>query len=517
MVDTAHLDGSLSGAAHSAVGSSSLRGPELQAEVMRLFYLEKLSIRAIAKRLAIARKTVRRCTARTMAQPAKGLPVERSSLLTPYKSDIRRWVTETPELKAPQILERLRGKGYCGGISILREFIRTSRPSPPVSPYLVVRHEPGETMQVDWAEFGFALPGVPRRVSCFVAMLPFSRMMYAEFTFSERIGALLRCMDHALDFFGGVTTADVFDNMKTVVLERLVGRPPKFNPRFLQYANARGGFAVIACSPRHPEGKGSVERGISFIRQRFWPGRQFRDLDDLNMQAGQWLMQWANSRHIETTNKVPQLVFDHIELPTLRPVPSIPFDTDDIEHDTVNASCRVRFDRNTYSVPWYFVSQHVLVRANAKRLRVFLGPQLIAEHDRSWGVQQDIELDAHRTQLLQARQRRPDQIAGARFGDTGARYFKILSASTRSMKREGVRLLCLAELFGTKQTQCAMEHVMTTGHVGADYVEHVLRKQHAGKQLTPPIHVGDPELDSLEFSEADLGAYDQLARRGSDA
>lgn len=495
--------------ASSADGACSLSGVELQAEVMRLYYLEKLSIRATSRRLGIARKTVRRCLALKKEETKRA---ERYSLLTPYKSDIERWLRETPELRAPQILERLREKGYEGGISILRDVVRKLRPAPPVSPYLVVQHEPGATMQVDWADFGFALAGVPRRLSCFVAMLPFSRMLYAEFTLSQRIGSLLRCMENALDYFGGVTTADVFDNMKTVVVERLTGRPPKFNPRFLQYANARGGFAVIACTPHHPEGKGSVERGIGFIRQRFWPGRRFASLDDLNDQLGKWLHEWANARHVESTGKVPWLVFEHIELPKLKPVPPTPFNTDDIDHDTVNASCRVRFDRNTYSVPWYFVSQHVLLRGDTDKVRVFLGTRCIAEHERCWGIRKDRELESHRTQLEQSRLRKPDQIAGARFGETGARYFKLLSASTRSLKREGVRLLCLAELFGTKQTESAMEQVMQSGHLGADYVEYTLRKRHfqRPKHL---IHVGDETLDSLELSEPDLSLYDQPSEK----
>jgi len=104
--------------------------------------------------------------------------------------------------------------------------------------------------------------------------------------------------------------------------------------------------------------------------------------------------------------------------------------------------------------------------------------------------------------------RKPDQIAGARFGDTGSRYFKLLSASTRSLKREGVRLICLAELFGTKQTEWAMGQVMGTGHVGADYVEHVLRKQQS-QRIKPSIRLGNEALDSIELSEPDLSLYDR--------
>jgi len=220
------------------------------------------------------------------------------------------------------------------------------------------------------------------------------------------------------------------------------------------------------------------------------------------------LLDWTNARHVDSTGKIPWLVFEHIEQPKLQPVPPIPFNTDDIEHDTVNPSCRVRFDRNTYSVPWYFVSQHVLLRADADKLRIFLGTRCIAEHDRCWGIRQDLELEAHRTQLEESRRRKPDQIAGARFGDIGARYFKLLSASTRSLKREGVRLICLAELFGTKQAQVAMQQVMETGHVGADYVEHLLRKQQS-QRIKRSIRLGDEALDSIELSEPDLSVYDQ--------
>lgn len=498
-------DGSDSANASSA-GGRSLAGPQLQAEVMRLHYLEGLGIRAISRRLRIARKTVRRCIATEPRQ--KTAPAARHGLLTPYRSDIERWLSETPELKTPQILERLRERGYEGGITILREEVRKLRPSAPVSPYLVVEHRPGEVMQVDWADFGFALSGVPRRVSCFVAMLPFSRMMYLEFTLSQRIGSLLRCMDKALEYFGGTTTADVFDNMKTVVQERLPGRPPKFNPRFLQYANSRGGFGVIACTPRHPEGKGSVERGIGFVRQRFWAGRRFESLDDLNAQARAWLIDWGNARHVESTGKVPSLVFENVEQRLLRPVPPIPVDTDDVDQDTVNTSCRVRFDRNAYSVPWYFVSQHVTLRGSDSKLRIFLGPKCIAEHDRCWGIRQDIELEGHRRQLEESRRTKPDQIAGARFGETGARYFKFLAASTKSLRREGLRLISLAELFGTPQTQQAMEQVMQSGYVGADYVEHVLRKQ-AKSPPKPLIKLGDPALDAMDLNDPDLSLYDQ--------
>ena len=96
--------------------------------------------------------------------------------------------------------------------------------------------------------------------------MPYSRKLYFEFVLSQKMGAFLRCMDRALVVFGGVTNAAVFDNMKTVVLENRPGVSPRFNERFLEYAGARGGFAVIACTPGHPEGKGYVSHCTSFAR-----------------------------------------------------------------------------------------------------------------------------------------------------------------------------------------------------------------------------------------------------------
>ena len=480
---------------------------DVQAEVMRLHYLEGLSIRSIATRMQMSRKTVRRCLGRPQ-KASKWPSPERASLLTPYVDEIERMLVATPELKAPQVLERLRALGYSGGISILRERMRRLRPRPAVNPHLVIHHQPGASLQIDWADFGFGLPGVPRRISAFVAVLPFSRMMYLEFTRSQAMGSFLRCMDRALEFFGGTANTDVFDNMKTVVVEHIPGRPPKFNPRFLQYANVRGGFAVVACAPHHPQSKGSVERGIGFVRDRFWQGRRFQDLLDLNAQASTWMRTWANSRKTRPDDRVPQLLFDNIERETLNPVPSLPFDTDDLAHDIVSDSCRVRFDRNTYSVPWHLVSQRVLIRADDETVRVFIGHRCVAEHERSWLTNKDVEAPAHRNALLESRRQSPERIAAARFGSIGKRYFEVLAASSRSLRREGVRLVCLAELFGGEETTSAMAEVMKAGHVGADYVEYVLRHKRGLQPAPDPIRLGDPRFDDISLSDPDLSLYD---------
>lgn len=483
---------------------------ETRADVMRLHYLEGLSVRAIAKRLKCSRKTVRKHLGR--GEPATIMQrAPRSSLLDPYHQTIQDWLVETPELKAPQVLERLRAKGYSGGLTIVRDLVRRLRPQPEPKAYLTMDYLPGEVLLIDWADFGFALPGIPRRVSAFVAMLGHSRYLYLEFTLSQAMGAFLRAMDRALAFFGGCTHADVFDNMKTVVLEHRPGLRPRFNPRFLSYANARGGFAVIACSPHYPEGKGGVERGISFVRERFWAGRRFTDLFNLNAQAAEWRDRFCNHREHEITRKVPALLFEHVERAKLKPLAPRPFDTDDLDTDTVTSTFRVRFDRNQYSVPWRLVSQRVLVRADDTRVRIYLGPKCVAEHTRSWDMGVAVEAAAHRRELIESRRRDPSEIAAVRFGDVGRRYLETLTATSRSLRRESLRLAFLAELFGTAHTQSAMAEVMRTGHVGVEYVEYVLRHKRNLEPAFTPLELGNPALDTITLREPDLTIYDPPA------
>lgn len=482
-------------------------GSEVRAEVMRLHYLEGLSIRAIAKRLHLSRKTVRKYLGQVESAPIVQ-KVPRQSLLDAYHQMVQTWLVDAPELKAPQILERLREHGYSGGLTIVRDLVRRLRPRPNPKVYLTMHYLPGEVLLVDWADFGFALPGVPRRVSAFVAMLGHSRYLYLEFTLSQAMGAFLRAMDRALVFFGGCTHADVFDNMKTVVLEHRPGLKPRFNPRFLAYAVARGGFAVIACSPHYPEGKGGVERGIQFVRDRFWTGRRFADLFDLNAQATEWRDRFCNHREHEVTGKVPALVFEHTERAVLKPLAPRPFDTDDLDSDTVTSTFRVRFDRNQYSVPWRLASQRLLVRADDAKVRIYLGPKCVAEHQRSWDVRAVIEAPAHRRELRESRQRDPSEIAAVRFGTVGRRYLETLTATSRSLRRESLRLGFLAELFGTAQTQSAMVEVMRTGHVGVEYVEYVLRHKRKLEPAFTPLELGNPALDGITLREPDLTLYD---------
>lgn len=481
------------------------------AEVLRLSLVEGMSARAIGRRLGMSRNTVRWMLGRIPHGQRQTPRLPRTSLLDPYQSVLKQLLEEVPDIKAPAALERLRRCGYQGGISVLRERLRVLRPKPQAEAFLTLDFLPGCAMQVDWADFGFAIPGCPRRVSCLVMVLCYSRYLYLEFCLSQQFGSFVRALDRGLHFFSGSTAIEIFDNMRTVVTA-YAGRMPVFNRRLLDYASSRG-FALTACRPQRPQQKGRVERPVGFVRERFWPGRRFSSLMDLNRQARTWLEEFANRRTHEQTGKVPALAFEHEERQLLKPLPQQPFDTDDVTTTTVTKLFRVRFDRNTYSVPPRLVSQTVLVRANDDQVSVYLGPKQVALHQRCWEAGQDIEHPSHRQRALEKSPKDsalpPDLV---HTGDVGREYFKALIASRRSIRRENLRLVFLCEIFGPTQTTSAMQEVMQTGHVGCEYVEYVLRHKRGLVPHATPLRLGRPELDSLAFQEPDLSVYDQLGK-----
>jgi hypothetical protein len=222
---------------------------------------------------------------------------------------------------------------------------------------------------------------------------------------------------------------------------------------------------------------------------------------------------FANRRIHEVTGRVPALVFEHDEKPKLKPLPQTPFNTDDVLGTGVTKMCRVPFDRNHYSVPWRLVAQQVIVRADDERVAVFLEKKCVALHPRCWQVGQDISDPAHRQGLLDQKPRAragslPPPLVGLR--EVGREYFKLLSAGSRSIHRETVRLTLLIELFGEGAVQSAASEVMRTGHVGAEYLEYVLRHKRGLAPQPPPLRLGDETLDRMALREPDLAIYDDL-------
>ncbi|WP_198373666.1 IS21 family transposase, partial [Roseomonas rosulenta] len=201
-------------------------------------------------------------------------------------------------------------RGYAGGYSILKEHLAWLRPAAEPEPVVRFETAPGEQMQVDWA----VIRRGSDRLSVFVATLGWSRAAYVEFVADERLETLLACHEHAFLAFGGVPREVLYDNMRTVVLERdRYGRGQhRFQPGFLDFAG-HCGFRPRLCRPYRAQSKGKVERFIRYLRGSFWVPLASRmaaegvmvDGAAANLAVGRWLRKVANARVHATTGEVP--------------------------------------------------------------------------------------------------------------------------------------------------------------------------------------------------------------------
>src|SRR5262249_35367194 len=353
----------------------------LWAEIRRLAEIDQLSVRAIARRLHCARRTV--TAALELDHPAALPRAPRASLLDPYKAKINALVAQCAELSAVRIREEIaRGPdGYQGSTILVRRYLRTIRPARGRI-YQEVHYEPAQAMQVDWGECGHVrLRAATRKVSVFVAVLCYSRLMFIEFTLSQRKAEFYRGVVHALEFFGGSPRALIVDNLKAAVLNGS-GRSACFHPEFLALC---GHFCLqpIACERRDPESKGIVEGGVRYVKHNALAGRheELTRFEDYVAFAPRWRDQVANVRIHETTRERPIDRFGR-EQPLLRALPAVPFDTDEIVPAVVTPHARIEFDGNRYSTPPDLARRSVTIRASRDTIRLLHEGQVVAQHVR---------------------------------------------------------------------------------------------------------------------------------------
>lgn len=493
----------------------------LWAEIRRLAEIDQLSVRAIARRLHCARRTV--TAALQWDHPAAHLRAPRVSLLDPYKARIHALVAKCPELSAVRIREEIaRGPdGYQGSTILVRRYLRTIRPARGRI-YQEVHYEPAQAMQVDWGECGqVPFGGTSRKVSVFVAVLCYSRLMFIEFTLSQRKAEFYRGLVHALEFFGGSPRALIVDNLKAAV-QNGSGRAACFHPEFLALC---GHFCLqpIACERHDPESKGIVEGAVRYVKHNALAGRgeALTGFEDYLALAPSWRDGVANVRLHETTRERPVDRFQR-ERPLLRPLPAIPFDTDEVVPAVVSPHARVEFDGNRYSTPPELARRPVTIRADRDEIRILHEGQVLVQHVRCYQRGQLIVLPDHRAAALaQGRRARSTALEQA-FDALGplARQFHL--GLRRQPIQTGVhlrRLLGLARLYGPTELLSAIAGALELAVYDAAAVENLLLAQRRRRQLPSPT-LPTPRrrelIDEIELEPADPGIYDRLCNHAEE-
>lgn len=492
--------------------------PEIQAQILTLYYSDKRSMGSISRELGINRKTVNRIVQRRSVLLVPKVR-ERSSQLDPYKEHIRALLRKDFKITGTAILNQLRSQGYTGGITILREFLllERGRMVRPRDAFLRLEFGPGEVAQVDWGEFGDVF-GDGVKVHCFAMVLAYSRMIYVEFTRSEKFEEFIRCHEHAFKFFGGVPRECWYDNLATAVSDRMSG-VIRFNSRFMAYM-AHHNVRPHACNVASGNEKGRVEDLIKYIRMNFWGGRSFTDFDDLTKQFIVWRDQIANSREHRTTRRVVRLLFESEEKSQLIPLNPVPYDTDEIFSRQVTSDFHLQYETNRYSVPWTLVGMTVTVRVNNQELKVYYNEKFICSHARSYLKNKVFTTEGHRAGLLE---RKPGatrdtwQLGYVKsLGPRMAEYVELVRRGPRSLKYELSRLIALVTVYGEKMVLDACCECLGSGIVGVDNLELFLKRQHPPSRthLNPELIKFNNEKLNRVHREVDLRKYDALYFEG---
>lgn len=279
---------------------------------IKILHKQGMSSRAIARELGISRNTVKRYL-RAQSEPPKYTPrPATASLLDEYRDYIRQRIADAHPYKIPAtvIAREITEQGYRGGMTILREFIRSLAIPQEQEPVVRFETEPGRQMQVDWG----TMRNGKSPLHVFVAVLGFSRMLYIEFTDNMRYDTLEECHRNAFSFFGGVPREVLYDNMKTVVLQRDAYRAGqhRFNPSLWQFGKEMG-FSPRLCRPFRAQTKGKVERMVQYTRNSFYIPLMTRlrplgitvDVETANRYGLRWLHDVANQRRHETIQTRP--------------------------------------------------------------------------------------------------------------------------------------------------------------------------------------------------------------------
>jgi len=465
---------------------------------------EGLTAQQIAMEVALSFKTVQRWVkTETFTQRKASV---RASLLDPHKATIIR-LLQQHDFSAVQLMQKIQEEGYDGGYTILKDYVRRVRP-PSKPAFLMLSFDPGECAQVDWGSAGLVQVGnTQRRLSFFVMVLCYSRMMYVEFVLSEAQDSFLICHEHAFEYFRGVPGSVMIDNLKAGVLSHPLGQKAVCHPKYIDFAKHYG-FEISACNVRAPNEKGRVENGVGYVKKNFLNGLERDCFDAINPAVRIWLDTIANPRIHGTTHKKPIEMFK--EEPLLK-LTRVPYDVGISKPVTVNSQFRITFETNTYSVPAEYASKRVVRRTYPDKLLIYHEHNLIAEHVRIYDRRLDILNPDHQRKLLQQKRKARDQQQLKqlmRLSPHADEYVRQLQHRRLNPVVHIRKIIALSEIYGEKETARAIEDAIEFHAYSSEYIANILHQRSQNIPEAGALHLTrNEDLLDIELPAPDLSIY----------
>lgn len=461
----------------------------------------------IAEKLGMDSRTVRKWLDEKSYRPRVSTPQD--TIITPFKQEINRMLEKHP-YTATQIFQQLQEQGYKGSYTTVKRFVNKVRPKRSTA-YLKLAFAPGECGQVDWGSFGSVNVGnTRRRLSFFVMVLCYSRLMYVEFTVSQTMEHWLSCHQHAFEFFGGVVPGRIMvDNLKSAVLKRIVGQAPIFNHKYLNFSQHYG-FGISACNVRKGNEKGIVESGVGYVKKNFLKGLEISDFSHLNPACKNWLENIANSRIHGETQKIPKELFKE-EYQHLQSLPLHPYDIGTISQVRASSQFRVALDSNRYSVPAEYAGSKLTMKTYPDRLCFYHEDKLLARHTRCYDRNQDIEDPDHPKALLAKRRKAKTQMIYKRFLSLSPRseeYYDCLAKKRFNPTDHVRKIVALSEIYSPDEVQRAMDDAFLFQAFSSEYIANILEQRNRRVEQPGALHlIRNSDLLDIEIESPNMNIY----------
>jgi transposase len=423
-------------------------------------------------------------------------PGEVEAELLPHLEAIRRWLTPAPGekrglrlTKVRQLLER-QGVGvpyttlhrfavkYC-------DFGRSQRAT-----VRMAECEPGELAEVDFGRLGLVpdLETGRRRLAWALSVvLVHSRHQYVHVSFSQKLADVIAGLEDAWLWFGGVPRRVALDNLKAAVT-KADRYDPIFQRTFENYARHRG-FVIDATRSKDPTGKPHVERSVPYIRENFFRGENWLNLEHVQRDALRWCLHTAGTRIHGTTRQQPLAVFENTERACLLPFTGDRFDTPKWGQYKVHPDHHINFQHALYSVPHAFLGRTAWVCGDSKLVRIYVDGTLVKTHPRRPPGGRSTDHDDYPTELTPYTRRDPDRmIRQAREHGAHIGHFteQLLAGTVPWAKlRQAQKLLRLGAKYGWLRLDFACHRALAFDLLNVHRVESILLQDL--DQLTLPL------------------------------
>lgn len=286
------------------------------------------------------------------------------------------------QMKIIDMFEKLQSEGFEIGYTTVRSFVNQEMKK---HREVFIRQEPdaGIEAQFDWGELKLEIRGKLRPYHLAVFSLPYSNYRFAYLYEGETMVCLQDAHVRFFNTIGFIPARIAYDNMRTVV-RKFIGRE-RFITDAMTAMSLHYKYQIRLCEPRKGNQKGSVERSVEFIRRKaFSSDTEFIDIAAARKQLEKTLTVLNNRPHYLKKRPHLELMGKEREQQKRELMP-FPYDPAELFEYRVSKYSTIQHGMNRYSVPEGHVGEFVKVKVGARKLRIFIDGELMAEHERDWG------------------------------------------------------------------------------------------------------------------------------------